>query len=85
MSTEESKSNQSHQSQAETVGAEPRTRFACCGPWPSEGDPQDACPCTSFFRGSRRSFMVPVAVMGLLFTIVFTGWVLGVVAFFRVI
>lgn len=86
MSTEESKSNRFHKSQAENPRPEPRDMFSYCGPWWSGGDPRgNVCPCFSFFRGSRRSFIVPLAIMGILCAIVFTGWVLGVLAFFNVI
>ena len=68
--------------------ADPNSKIwsSCGGPEMFEADQiMRNCPCASLFKGSKKSFVIPLTAAVLLFSITLTGWILGVVAFFRTI
>ena len=86
MDTEKRESKQEDESRSTDLGASNGIWSGCCGPEIADADQMmRSCPCASMFKGSRGSISILLAVAGLLFSITVTGWVLGVVAFFRTI
>jgi len=82
------KTESNHVDENRPTKADPNSKIwsSCCGPGMSEADQMmRTCPCASLFKGSKGSFVIPLTVAVLLFSITVTGWVLGVVAFFRTI
>ena len=86
MDTEKRESSKEVENRPEDRGANNGIWSGCCGPEMAEADQmRRTCPCASMFRGSRGSIFVLLGVAGLLFSTIVTGWVLGVVGFFRTI
>ena len=86
MDEQKRESSQEGQCGSEEAGSNNEVRFSCCGPEMAGRDQMiRSCPCGAVFRGSKGSLVVALAVAGLVFSVVVTGWVLGLVAFLRTI
>lgn len=84
MESERRESRQEDENRSEDSNANNKFWSSCCGPEMADADQMmRSCPCASVFKGSKGSFVIVLATAGLLVSITVTGWVLGVVAFFR--
>ena len=54
---------------------------SCCGM--DVAEMADGRPCGAFFKEHRFAIFTAITVMGLTFLIVFAGFILGIIAFFR--
>ena len=80
--TEQRAGTRSHVPASETTGTGGRAiGFDCCGS--GMGDAVANCPCTSAMRRHPVIAFVILAVMGLAFLAIPTGFILGILAFMR--
>lgn len=86
MGGQKRESSQESQDWSEEAGSNNEVRISCCGPEMAGTDQMiRSCPCGAIFRDSKGSLVVALAVAGLVFSVVVTGWVLGMLAFLRTI
>ena len=86
MSTQKAKKDRGEPNESKHFESMDERFNYCCGPEMFEmTERAKGCPCVSMMKGSRKTFLAFLIGAGILFSIIVTGWVLGVVAFFQTI
>lgn len=84
MNTQSVDFNHGHEDQPEHSKSKAASLANCCGPEMLEkAEMMKGCPCAGLMTGSKKAFLAVLAGAGFLCLIALSGWVLGVVAFFR--